>query len=101
MKTSSGPAVTVGMAVAYALAVLHVLPRLSFFPHLGRWSFGAIEGEPAITWYGYVGWALLGGLVAGVFSRAVGLKTPWRLAFLVPLVILAGLFWGQRRWFGF
>ncbi|HKA24483.1 MAG TPA: hypothetical protein VKF80_05850 [Candidatus Eisenbacteria bacterium] len=100
MKPSSGPAITVGMATAYALAVLHVLPRLYFYPRVGLWSWSAVAIEPSISWYGYVGWALVGGLAARWISRFVPWRTPWRLALIVPLLVLAGLFWAQHAWFG-
>lgn len=97
----TGPAATIGMASAYVLAVIHVLPRLYFFPHLGIWGFGAMAGEPAITWYGYIAWALLGGLVTGGLAEVTGARVPWRLALLVPLLAFIGLAVAQYRWFRF
>ena len=94
---AAGPAATVGMTSAYVLAVLHVLPQLSFFPRLGVWSFAAIQGEPAISWYGYVLWGLLGGVLAAM----TGARVPWRIALLVPALALLGLAVAQVRWFGF
>jgi len=98
MKTSSGPAATIGMALGYLLAVAHVLPRLLFYPRLGSWSLHAVQGEPSISWYGYVAWALVGGAV----GTAIGarLRPPWRLALAIPLLILLGLFIGEKKWFG-
>ena len=92
-----GPAATVGMTGAYVLAVLHLLPRLSFFPRPGVWSFGTMPGEPAISWYGYVAWALLG----GVLAAPTGARVPWRIAVLVPALALIGLAIAQHAWFGF
>ena len=97
----SGPAVTIGMTLGYVLAVAHVLPRLLFFPALGTWGFHAIAGEPAISWYGSIAWALLGGLMVGGLAEVTKLRVPWRLALLVPMLALVGLAIGQYQWFGF
>lgn len=97
----TGPAATIGMASAYVLAVLHMLPHLYFFPRPGIWGFAAIAGEPSINWYGYIAWSLLGGLVLGGLAEVTRARVPWRLGLLVPLLALAGLAWGQRSWFGF
>ena len=98
MKSSSGPSATIAMALGYVLAVVHVLPRLLFYPRLGTWSPQAMPGEPSISWYGYIGWALVGGLVGALVGGR--LPAPWRLALAVPLLALLGLFIGQMKWFG-
>jgi hypothetical protein len=97
----AGPAATVGMAIAYVLAMLQVLPQLFFFPRLGTWGFHAIDGEPSIRWYGCIAWALLGGVVAGGLAEVTRVRVPWRLALLVPLLALIGLAVAQYQWFGF
>lgn len=96
----AGPAATLGMTIGYVLATLHVLPRLVFFPRLGTWSFHAMEGEPSISWYGSLAWALLGGLVVGGLAEVTRARVPWRLAVAVPLLALLGLAIAQYKWFG-
>jgi hypothetical protein len=98
MRPARGPWATIGMALSYVLAVVHVLPRLLFYPRLGTWSLQAVQGEPSISWYGYVAWALVGGAVGAAIGARV--RAPWRLALAVPLLILLGLFIGQKKWFG-
>ena len=90
---------TFGMTIGYALAITRVLPALSFFPRLGAWGWHAIPDEPAISWYGHLMFAFLGGAACGVIGGWAGLKLPWRLALAAPMVALAFLIWGQRRWF--
>jgi len=98
MKTSAGPLTTIGMALGYVLALVHVLPRLLFYPGLGAWSLEPMPGEPSISWYGYVAWALAGGVIGAVIGGRV--RAPWRLALAVPLLVLLGIAIGQKKWFG-
>jgi len=98
MKPSSGPSATIGMALGYVLAFVHVLPRFLFYPRLGAWSLKAMPGEPSISWYGYMGWALVGGLIGALVGRRV--PAPWRLALALPLLALLAMFIGERKWFG-
>ena len=97
----AGPAATVGMAGAYVLATLHLVPGLYFFPRLGSWSFLATPSEPAISWYGYIGWSLLGGLVLGFLASMTHVRLSWRIALLVPALALVGLSLSEYHWFGF
>lgn len=97
----TGPAATIGMSIAYLLATLSVLPQLYFFPRPGTWSLHAVQGEPAIRWYGAILWSLLGGLLAGGLAEVTGARVPWRLALLVPILTLVGLAVAQYSWFGF
>jgi hypothetical protein len=89
------------MVGAYVLATLHLLPQLSFLPRLGTWTFHGIQSQPAISWYGYIGWSLLGGVLAGGLAGMTRARLPWRLALLVPALALVGLSLGEHRWFGF
>jgi len=99
MRRPVGPWTTIGMALGYVLAVVHALPRALFYPRLGMWSFTTIQGEPSISWYGYVAWALVGGAIGVVIGGRV--RAPWRLALAVPVLALIGLFIGQLKWFRF
>jgi len=98
MKSSSGPSATIGMMLGYVLAVVHILPGLFFYPRLGAWSMSTFVGEPSISWYGYVLWAVVGGVVGALLGTRM--RPPWRLALALPLLALLGLFISQKKWFG-
>ena len=88
-----------GAVLAYASAVLaHVPPPLYFYPRLGSWSFAVVAGEPGVRWFGWIAYAVVGGLVGMVVGRFTR-RPPWTLAWLLATALLVLLAWHERKWF--
>jgi hypothetical protein len=90
-----------GATVAYAVAALVPdIPSLYFFPHLGVWALHPLLNEPAISWYGWVGYAAMGGslgaLAGGTLLRRV---FTWQVVSLAAGAALLLLAWNERGWF--
>lgn len=93
---------SVGALVLYALAVLvPALPGWVYLPRLGRWGVRAIAGEPAIRWYGWLGYAGLGALLgAAIGGKLLRRANPtWHIAWLVAGATMLVLAWHERGWF--
>lgn len=91
---------TIGAVLVYVSAVLvSVPPPLFFFPRLGTWSFHASPGEPAISWYGRLIYATVGGLLGMLIGRLVKRRLHWGLVWLIATVALLALTWHERHWF--
>lgn len=93
---------SVGALALYALAVLvPALPILYYLPTLGRWGVRAVAGEPAIRWYGWLGYAGLGALLgAAISGKLLRRSNPtWHIAWLVASATMLVLAWHERSWF--
>jgi ABC-type branched-subunit amino acid transport system permease subunit len=93
---------SVGALAAYALAVLvPALPSLYYLSRLGRWGVQAVVGEPAILWYGWLGYAGLGALLGAAVGGRLLRKTShsWHVAWLVAIATMLLLAWNERGWF--
>jgi hypothetical protein len=98
-RRSAGYAATLAATLAYLLATLDILPRPYFYPHLARWSWEVLAGEPAIRWYGSLAYLVLGGIVGWLAGARLPESMPRRLAVVVPAGVLLLLAWMERRWF--
>lgn len=95
----AGYAATLGAVAAYMLAALDVLPRPYFYPHLGQVSGTALDGEPAIRWYGSLAYLVLGAVVGALGAARLPEPVLRRLAVAIPMVALLLLVWMERGWF--
>ncbi len=91
---------TVGAVVTYTSAVLASFPPpLYFFPRLGSWGFVDLPGEPAIRWYGWMIYTVLGGLLGMVLGRSIHRRPPWAFVWWFAIASLILLTWHERHWF--
>jgi len=91
---------TVGAVLAYTIAVLVSFPpSLYFFPRLGSWGFLALPGELTIRWYGWLIYAVGGGLLGVAVGRIIHRRPPWALVWRVAATSLLLLSWHERPWF--
>ena len=100
MPSESLRGASLGAIVAYVAAtIVPWVPTLHFFPRAGVWSMGLIAGEPAISWYGMVIDAALGGLIGAALGRLTRRAPSWRWVSGVAAVSLLALVWHERHWF--
>lgn len=86
--------------VVYTSAVLaSVPPPLFFFPRLWRWGLHPLPGEPAIRWYGWLIYLVLGGLLGFLIGGSIHRRPPWIVLELIAISALLALGWHERLWF--
>ena len=91
---------TVGAVLVYTSAVLvSIPPPLFYFPRILRWGLHALPGEPAISWYGRLIYATLGGMAGALVGRFIDRRVPWALVWLAATAALLVLAWHERHWF--
>ena len=91
---------TLGALLGYAAATLApFLPTLYFLPRLGLWRFAALAGEPAISWYGVILVAALGGAVGAAACTALRIAPSWRWLCGLATLLWIALAWHERHWF--
>lgn len=99
-KPSSWWCATVGAMLVYTSAVLlSIPPPLLFFPRLWQWGFHPLPGEPAISWYGRLIYATVGGLAGAQVGRFMSRRPSWNLIGWAATTALLALAWHERHWF--
>ena len=77
----------------------------SYYPLLNRVSYGALtipakESGPAMQYYGWMGTALIAGLVvAAIVPSKYAAKLPAAVAWVVPLVLVIFTLVYEKHWF--
>jgi hypothetical protein len=93
--------------LAYLCGVLLPIPLPKYFPTLHTWGFEAIQGQPAMKWYGFVAFGLavgaLGYALGGLYGR---LQARSKFDFVTPsaciavLIFVTGVVWSEaHHWF--
>jgi hypothetical protein len=107
------PAFSVGFALSYALFFVAADQNLFnhnalavYYPALGRFTWDKLTAPfgqtgPAMLWYGWIGNAILVGLVAGAISLFVPIRARfWSiLTWTAPILAFLVLCWFERIWF--
>jgi len=91
---------SLGAIVGYGLPTLVTkLPVPLVYPRLGILTLTPIHGEPGISWYGYLVWALVGAVIGALAGRALPpWKHGWRVVWAAGALLLVVLAWHERGW---
>ena len=92
---------TIGAVTGYTAAVLAPFwPALYYYPALDAWRLAQVDGETPVRWYGFMLYALAGGLIGALLGRWFKRSPSWPLVLGYALVCLFALAWHEKRWFG-
>lgn len=100
------PVFTIAYAIIYGLAEPYEIILFRYYPakHLFSWTQQPVAAVgPPILWWGWMGWAAIGGVIAAII--ALFLPQRWTdrwapvLSWAAPTVAALYLIWLARFWF--
>lgn len=99
----SARAFTLFFGIGYALTLIYNWALFRYYPLAGRFSLVDIPGRelgPAMSWYGWIAYALIIGLVGAVVIPKKVADRIWIGVFwLLPLAMLAAGYYREQEWF--
>lgn len=86
--------------IAYLSAVLVSFPpTIYYFPRLGSLGLMPIPGEPAIRWYGFLFYGVVGGLAGLTLGRFTRWRPLWGPVWMIATLATLLLAWHEQHWF--
>ena len=98
---------SIGFALAYAYAVMQNVTLFRYYPLIDKFSLTDLADRtigPAMTWYGWIAYGLIGGVVLSVIGSVIVprrfIDRLWPGVYcLIPLIMLWAGWVRERDWF--
>ena len=91
---------TLAAIATYVAAVLGALPPLQYVAHSGVWQFGVDHpGQIVVRWFGFVIYAVSGGVIGAALGGALVRRPPWALVAPAAMLAWLALASHELKWF--